>query len=146
MVNTTFYPSDHPFTAIDDPALPAHRLELEEEKYPRLEDPETDDPPGQADSADGRYIHEAGGLESGTPPRRRPRTHSPPLPEGIPMKKGGGGRMTRGREAVMIAECRKACAASRNWTLPRMLMVLLTSTNLSDSPWLCLQDDSVQVQ
>ena len=32
-----FYPSEHPFTAVDDPAFPARRLEIDEEKYQQVE-------------------------------------------------------------------------------------------------------------
>ena len=36
--NTAFYPSKHPWTAIDDPAFHARQRELEEEEYRRHEE------------------------------------------------------------------------------------------------------------
>ena len=74
-----FYPSEHPFSAVDDPDFPARRLEIDEEKYQQAERGATPfDPMVRPTSASAMYCMEARRWEDETPPRKRTRTPSPP--------------------------------------------------------------------
>ena len=74
-----FYPSEHPFSAVDDPDFPARRLEIDEEKYQQAEGGATPfDPMVRPTSASAMYRMEARRWEDEAPPRKRTRTPSPP--------------------------------------------------------------------
>ena len=75
-----FYPSEHPFSAVDDPDFPARRLEIDEERYQQTERGATPfDPMVRPTSASAMYRMEARRWEDETPPpRKRTRTPSPP--------------------------------------------------------------------
>ena len=75
-----FYPSEHPFSAVDDPDFPARRLEIDEERYQQTERGATPfDPMVRPTSASAMYRMEARRWEGETPPpRKRTRTPSPP--------------------------------------------------------------------
>ena len=74
-----FYPSEHPFSAVDDPDFPARRLEIDEEKYQQAERGATPfDPMVRPTSASAMYRMEARRWEDEAPPRKRTRTPSPP--------------------------------------------------------------------
>ena len=75
-----FYPLEHPFTAIDDPAFPARCLEIDE-KYQQMEGVAAPlNPMVRPTSASGMYRLEARRWEDKAPPRKRSRTPSPPRP------------------------------------------------------------------
>ena len=74
-----FYPSEHPFSAVDDPDFPTRRLEIDEEKYQQAERGATPfDPMVRPTSASAMYRMEARRWEDEAPPRKRTRTPSPP--------------------------------------------------------------------
>ena len=70
---TPFYPSEHLFSAIDDPAFPPRRFELEEDRHPRAEAAATCSPMVRMNSAGGIYRQEARRWASEAPPRNRSR-------------------------------------------------------------------------
>ena len=73
-----FYPSEHRFTAIDDPTFPAPRLEIDEEKYQQMEGAAAPlSPMVRPTSASGMYKMEAWRWEDEAPPRKRSRMPSP---------------------------------------------------------------------
>ena len=70
-----FYPSEHPFSAVDDPDFPARRLEIDKEKYQQAEGGATPfDPMVRPTSASAMYRMEARRWEDEAPPRKRTRT------------------------------------------------------------------------
>ena len=74
-----FYPSEHPFTAVDDPAFPARRLEIDEEKYQQVEGAAAPfDLMVRPTLASAMYRMEARRWEDEAPPRKRLKTPSPP--------------------------------------------------------------------
>ena len=112
---TPFYPSEHPFSAIDDPAFPARRLELEEERHPRAEAPATCSPMVRMNSAGGIYRQEARRWASEAPPRKRSRPPSPPRSR---RNSRGGGRTAKDHTAVITAENPKQQGATLETTNP----------------------------
>ena len=110
--DTTFYPSEHPFSAVDDPAFLARHLELREERQSRPEAAQACSPMVRMNSASGMYRQEAKRWESEAPPRKRSRTPSPPRScrnsredrqrgadgEGLHYSYGSGDNRHQGRE------------------------------------------------
>ena len=77
--DTPFYPSQHPFSAIDDPAFPARRLKIDEERYQRMEGAAAQhNPMVRVNLASSMYRQEARRWEDEAPLRKCSRTPSPP--------------------------------------------------------------------
>ena len=106
-----FYPSEHPFTAIDDPTFPAPRLEIDEEKYQQMEGAAAPlSTMVRPTLASRMYRMEARRWEDEAPPRKRSRTPSPLVPAEIPAKREGGIQTARDHAAAM--------GVHRNWRKP----------------------------
>ena len=95
----------------------------------------------------GRYRHEAGGLERGAPPRRCPRTPSPPRSRRNSLGESWRGADDEGSQSSYdrgvrdgMRRQRELDAATDDDGVIHLCILELCP------PWLCLRDDSVQDQ